>query len=325
MAFCQTAKLSVSGEVRDEQSNTPMNGVFVRLLGSTQQDAMPATRTDQEGRYQFTGLPPGSYTVVVDVNGYVPVRLPVYQLNGSGGASDEAHVNIFPRRAAKAEVTSSTEALVDAHQLHVPGKALEAFNKGLKLLTQKGDLNGSITQFERAVKEYPDYYEAYAQLGIAYVREGDFQSAEAALHKSLELSGGKYAESFFLLAELLNTTSRFADAELIARQGLALQEASWLGNRELARALYGQKRFSDAVGSAVRARNLNSGDPDVYLVLTNIHVRLRDYPSALADLNTYLAMQPTGASAEQARTARAQVQRAMQVTQADARTPQTSP
>jgi tetratricopeptide (TPR) repeat protein len=324
VAVCQTGKLSVSGIVRDEQNNSPLSGISVRLLGSTQQDATPAARTDPEGRYQFVGLPAGSYTVVVEVGGYVPVRQPVEELNGRSGESGELHLNIYARRAATARGVSSATASVDVHELRVPEKAVVAFNKGINLLA-KSDLSGSIAQFQRAIKEYPDYYEAYAELGIAYARETEVQPAEAALRKSVELSGGKYAEAFFLLAELLNKTSHFADAESFARQGLALKEESWLGNRELGQALYGQRRLSDALVSAVRARNLNSGDPVVYLVLTNIHVRLRDYPAALEDLNAYLALQPTGDSAEQARTTRAQVERALQVTQADARTSRALP
>jgi len=325
VAICQTGKLSVSGSVRDEQNNTPMSGVSVRLLGSTQQDALPAARTDVEGRYRFMGLPSGFYTVVVEADGYIPIRLPIDQLNDPADASSEILMNIYPRRALTAEVVSSAAPSVDVHELNVPEKARGAFNKGMDLLTKKGDLSGSIAQFQRAIKEYPNYYEAYAELGIAYARESDLQSAEAALRRSVDLSGGKYAESLFLLAELLIKTNHFAEAESFARQGLALQEESWLGNRELAQALYGQRRFVDALASAVRARTLNSGDPAVYLVLTNIHTRLREYPSALEDLNTFLALQPTGPSAEQARTTRAQVERAMQVTQADARTSQALP
>jgi Tfp pilus assembly protein PilF len=324
-AVCQTGKISVSGEVRDELNNTPISGISVRLLGSTQQDAVPGTITDTEGKYRFMGIPIAAYTVVVEAEGYVPVRQRVEELSGPSDASGEIHVNVYPRRVATAGVVSSTAPSVDVHELNVPEKARGAFNKGLNLLTKKSDLSGSIMSFQRAIKEYPDYYEAYAELGIAYARAGDAPSAESALRKSVELSGGKYPESYFLLAELLNTTNRFADAESFARQGLALKEESWRGNRELAQALYGQRRLPDALASAVRARSLNSGDPGVYLVLTNIHTRLRDYPSALEDLNTFLALQPTGASAEQARTTRAQVERAMQVTQADARSPQTLP
>ena len=48
--------------------------------------------------------------------------------------------------------------------------------KGMMLL-YANDYRGSITQFQRAIKEYPGYYEAYAEMGVADMYSSAMQPA----------------------------------------------------------------------------------------------------------------------------------------------------
>ena len=51
-----------------------------------------------------------------------------------------------------------------------------ATNSGLKLLNA-GDFAGAISQFDRAIKTYPDYLPAHQQLAVALERNGDLKRA----------------------------------------------------------------------------------------------------------------------------------------------------
>jgi len=56
--------------------------------------------------------------------------------------------------------------------------------KGLTLLYGKADYKGSIKQFERATQQYPEYYEAYTAMGVAYMDLGDVVNSERVLRKA---------------------------------------------------------------------------------------------------------------------------------------------
>ncbi len=179
------------------------------------------------------------------------------------------------------------------------------------LLYDKADFSGAIKQFEKAIKEFPDYYEAYAQLGVAYVRMKDAGKAETALRKSIELSDEKYSRAFVYLATVFSDNQRFAEAEPLVRKGIELDTNSWQGYPELTRALAGQNKLLDAEQAAQTAVKLDPDEPELYLTLINIEVKLPKYRAVLSNIDAYLKLAPDGRAAEQIRTMRTQVQQAL--------------
>jgi tetratricopeptide (TPR) repeat protein len=151
---------------------------------------------------------------------------------------------------------------------------------------------------------------------VANYRLGKVPAAEQALRKSLDQSSNKYLEGLFLLAQLLNDQQRFADAEPCARQAIVVDEASWHGHFELARSLVGLKRGPEAEASAIRARDLKPDNPQVFLVLANVHLQGRDYPAVVQDFNAYLKLDPSSPASEGIRNRRDQLQKAIQNAQA---------
>ena len=59
-----------------------------------------------------------------------------------------------------------TAAVVSVHELSIPGKARDAYNKGIRRLNVK-DWAGSVPEFQRAIKSFPGFYEAYDMQGVA--------------------------------------------------------------------------------------------------------------------------------------------------------------
>jgi tetratricopeptide (TPR) repeat protein len=215
--------------------------------------------------------------------------------------------------------SAKSSATISAHELSIPNKAHDEYEKGLSLIYSKSDYKGGIVQFQRAIKDFPNFYEAYAQEGSAYTFLGEMGPAEEAMRKSVALSSGQYSEALLLLAGLLNNTKRFPEAEALSRQGVALDASSWHGHFEMARALSALKRPEEAEMSAIQARDLTPDNSAVYLVLANIHIQLRSYPALLKDLDSYLKLSPTGREAEQARKTRDDLQTAMRTEQERAR------
>jgi Flp pilus assembly protein TadD len=79
------------------------------------------------------------------------------------------------------------------------------------------------------------------------------------------------------LASLLSDGERFAEAEPLARRALELDRGSWQANAELARALIGLHRDADAEAPASTAAKEQPGNPNLRLILANVHMNAQNY------------------------------------------------
>ena len=305
------ATYGIAGTVRDDSDQHTMENIRVDLKQSTG-TPMNTTFTRGSGEFEFFGLPNGDYTIEIIVRDYEPYKETVTIEN-----SVRRGLAIFLRRPMSLLSIKST-ATISAHELSAPRKAHDEYEKGLSLVYSKSDYKGAIIQFQRAIKDFPTFYEAYAQEGSAYAFLGEMGPAEEAMRKSIALSSSQYSEALFLLAGLLNNTKRFPEAEALSRKGVELDQSSWHGHFEMARALSGLKRPEEAEKSATMARDLKPDNPAAYLVLANIHIQLRNYVALLKDLDTYLKISPSGPEADQARKTRDDLQ-AMRSEQEQAR------
>jgi Carboxypeptidase regulatory-like domain len=306
----RTARYSIHGILRDATSSGNLDGVKVELrqLGGA---SVATVLTGASGDFVFNDIGSGLYEVVVDEVGYESFH---QQISVADSVLD-LQISLRKLNNPRGESRAPT---ISVRELSIPRKAHELMQKGLMLFYQSKDYRGSITQFERAIKEYPTYYEAYAQIGAADMELGDRADSEEALRKSIEVSDQRYAAAYLALAGLYLDVMRFADAEPVARKGAELDDSSWQGHYELANALYGLGRDSEAEPEAQAAARLQPDQAETHLVLANIHIHLHQYPAVLEDLTAYLTLDPNGANADQARHLQGQIQEALEKAQAAA-------
>src|SRR5260370_13281420 len=295
----------IAGTVRDDFDQHSMDSVRVDLKQSTG-TPINSTFTRDNGDFEFSGIPNGDYSIDITVPDYEPYRETV-----TINHSERRGLAVFLRRP-RIVVTKDYNNTISAHELSVPNKPHDEYERGLSLIYSKSDYKGAIEQFERAIKDFPNFYEAYAQEGNAYTFLGQNAPAEEAMRKSIALSSNQFPDAFFLLAGLLNNTSRYAEAEPVARQGVALDGASWHGHFELARALTALNRPEEAEKSATQARDLKQDNSAIFLLLANIHIQLRDHVALKKDLYQYLKIAPSRPAADQARRTQNQLQTIIQ-------------
>jgi Flp pilus assembly protein TadD len=304
----------VSGQVSDGQSHTSIDGVMV-YLNSFTGGTVASAFTSGNGFFTMSNVPSGSYDAVVEQSGYQPShqRIDVQ--------ADFYSLMIELRPIPHVSGVSSKNATISKRELSIPHNAHDDMQKGLTLLNAKSDYKGSVKEFERAIHEYPDYYEAFTELGVAYIHMGDTVNAEQNLRKAVDMSEQNYGDALYWLALSMSNSQKFADAEPLARKAVAMDANSWQANSELARALDGLGRPADAEPSALAAVKLRPDNADLYLILANIHGELQNDQALLDDLNRYLKLAPTGQFANQARQQRDEVQRDLQNTKASPATP----
>jgi tetratricopeptide (TPR) repeat protein len=136
---------------------------------------------------------------------------------------------------------------------------------------------------------------------------GDAAKSEQALITSIRVSDRQYPDALFHLASVYSLQKRFGDAEPLAREAVELDASSPEAHQELARALHGLDQSEAAEASALEALRLQPDNPQTYLILANIHLKLGEFVALLGDLDKYLEISPDGAEADQARQMRAQI------------------
>jgi tetratricopeptide (TPR) repeat protein len=297
------ARYIISGNVRDDGSHRVMENILVSLKQLTGAIVNSAF-TRGNGDFQFDGLTEGDYILEINVKDYEQVR---ESISISGASRMGLALFLRPSKATNA-VNPAMQLSISAHQLSVPHKAHDEFEKGMTQIYLKSDYRAAITQFQLAIKDFPTYYEAYAEEGSAYYQLQEMEHAEEALRKSVELSAGQYADASFTLAAVLTDKKHFQEAATTARQGISVDTSSWRGPFELARALTALKQTDEAEKSAQQSRDLMPDNPSVYLLLANIHIQRKDYTALLRDIDDYLRLSPTGPEADQARKTREHVQ-----------------
>jgi tetratricopeptide (TPR) repeat protein len=307
----QVRNLSVNGRVTDGVNHSQLDNAKVELRpfgGGLGKIAF----TDGSGSFQLNDVAPGDYTLVVDRTGYQAASLQVevqdFSVHG---------VQVELVRTPDASTAGSDQpSTVSLRELSIPRKAHDDMEKGMALLYGKSDYLGSLKLFQRATQEYPDYYEAYTQIGVAYMGLTDAANSEKAFRRSIEVSQDRYAEAYIGLGELFLKAGRFTDAEPLLRKASEIDSRSWQADSQLARALVGLHRPSEAETSALAAIALSPDNAELYLVLANAHDQLQNERALLDDLNHYLKLAPTGPFAEQARLSRDKVQRDLAASQA---------
>ncbi len=302
------AIFSISGSIRDETDHHGMENIPVTLKQLTG-NIVGSSFTRGNGDFQFDGLGNGDYILEINERDYERFQQTITISSGS-----RLGLAIFLARTGKT-ANPPLQLSISAHQLSVPHKAHDEFEKGMTLIYLKSDYRGAISQFQLAIKDFPTYYEAYAEEGNAYYQLEEMGPAEEALQKSVDLSSGQYADALFTLAALMSDTKRFKESESISRRGISVDSSSWRGPYELARALNALKQSEEAEKSAQHSRDLMPDNAPVYLLLANIHIQRKNYPALLRDLDDYLRLAPIGPQADQARKTRERVQSIMNAPQ----------
>lgn len=302
---------AILGTVYLGNGNQPASQVLVNIR-SLSSRLSRSVLTDFGGHFEFRTLPPGTYQISVEEQGFEQVNT-------------IANVNFFPAevtlyvKSSRASSPPGTANSVSVRELKIPTKAQEEYHRGLDRLA-KGDPTGSLSHLNKATAAYPDYYEAFYNIGVAEMRLKQQDKAMEAFQKSIDLSEGRYARPQFAYGFLLCQQQKPEEGERLIRSGLETDPDAPEGHLFLAIALLVQNRVDEAEKSVSEVLLRKPQYADAYLVLSDVHGRRKDYQAELQDLDTYLKLAPSAPGSEVARKTREAVERL-----AAERSPQNSP
>jgi len=297
-----TDTVSLTGTVFSEKSKRTINQAAVHLC-DTGGNLLQQTITNDSGEFDFRQIKRSNYILTIDAPGYQP-----YTDHVELSYTSDRGISIYLIPIPGDPAASSPAGNVSAHEMSMPQKARDLMASGEKKLYSDKNPQAALTDLQQAVSVAPAYYEAYYQIGMAYLTLGTKADAEKNFQKSVEVSNDKYGEPVIGLASFLIDTGDLAKSETMTRHGLELSPNSWFGHYQLGRILFTENKLADAEKSADQARSLAPNAAIIYRLLSNIHLTQKNYPALVQDLNAYIKLDPDSPAGVRAKEIRKQVQ-----------------
>lgn len=269
----------------DGQDGSPIRDARVEFVNPAT-GAASSMLTDKNGKFKFPRLSPAEYRVTVTAPS-------CERLEAVVKVDESAAPLLFQLRPATQPPVPINDGTVSVQELRMSGKADSSFEKGVRLLL-KGDVQGSLVYFQRALAKDPGYYRAYHNLGLAYLQLGETARAEEDFQKSIDLTNGGYAPSQFALAIILCQRQQFEQAARLIQNGLAMDPGSALGKYFLGLVQFALNQPAEAEKSAHEALWRSANQADAHFLLAKILEASHNPRAAMAEVAAYLKLDPHG-------------------------------
>jgi Flp pilus assembly protein TadD len=296
-------------QVRYADGRPAPRGIHVRLEAA-EGGAEADMETVQGGKCQFRQTTSGVFIVRISEGDFKEVSSRVELIS-----SPRAYVtlDLIPlKKEPDTEVSLQPADPADAisvKDLAIPEPARLEFSKGEEAMRAK-NADESVKHFQKAIKLYQAYPQAYRLLGDAFVEKQQWPEAETALKKSIELQPD-LAPAYFDLGALRNQTKNFPGAEEALKKGLELTPDATVGKYELAKTYWVLGRWQDAAPLAADTVRALPDLAAAHVLLANIRLKQRDGAGALHEYQEYLRIEPQGTMAPQVREMVEKLQKAL--------------
>jgi Flp pilus assembly protein TadD len=281
---------NIAGQIRLVDGGFPSDRVRVTL--EARGGVADVSYSDSEGRFGFNRLLPNAYWVVIETDGYQPVRLQVV-VNPSTMQTNIVHVVLRPKpeeksRGAPDGPPGTNTDIVDVAELKkkFPPGVIKEFEAGKKA-EQHGDLETATTHYLAAIREAPDFYPAHNNLGVRHLLKGELKAAEFEFRRVIELNSNG-AQAYFNLGNVLYMTKRNEEARQTLEAGLRLSPSNAMGHYLNGSVLARLGDFKAAEEQLKTARTLDPRMPQVTISLATLYLQSGREPEAEAMFEAFL-------------------------------------
>ena len=255
--------------------------------------------TNAECEVYFGNVAAGSYHVAVSGAGIEQSDSGRFDFDSTG--HQEVDVNIkHAGLVNQGGPTGPASPLVAAVDLSIPESARKEFDKANQFVT-KGNWQRAIERLNKAIAIYPQYAQAYNNLGVAYGHLGYRVRNIEALQRAISLND-HFAAAYLNLARIAIVDRDFPQAEVLLNKAAAIdptdpQILGALANMELL-----NHHYEQALAICHRAHSTARG---VHAVVHYVAARIFEQENrsldALAELRVFLSEEQSGPRADAAR------------------------
>jgi tetratricopeptide (TPR) repeat protein len=286
-------EITLKGQVRTAGGEVIRMGVMAYLKGV---DEVPVASipVGSDGNFEFDNVTPAIYYLIVTADKFKPYQ---QRLDLS------SFVKLYLVRVVLTPVdetgakNSDLPALTDEA---APKQARKEYEKGSRAYSKKKYAEARV-DLEEAVAQYPCYARAQTALARLNLAENKQDEAEANLKKAVRCDG-TFMNSYFQLAQLYYGERKFAKSEEILLRGLRISPSSWLLHFQLGAVRFAQGEYRKSAKEFETAESIHPDIPaDLHVQVVNAYLKLGENSKALAEIDTYLRLDPDGKYAESGR------------------------
>lgn len=275
----------VRGTVTDAEGK-PVEGAKVTLAFQGGLTRSYETTTDKSGVYAQIGLAPGPYAVTASKEG---VGMKTAEVTIKPGARMTVNLDLAPVPAAAAS-----------------SPAAKAFQAAVAA-SREGRHADAIAGFEEALRADPACYDCQYNLGLAYTSAKQYDKAEAALDAAKQMKP-EAPEALEGLAAVYNATRRFDEAAKASEAAIKLRGATGAAGGGNAAAVFDQGlvlwnagKIDEALARFRETLTIDPNHGEAHYWLGMGHLNQGRMPEAAQELELYLAREPGGRFAAQAK------------------------
>jgi Tfp pilus assembly protein PilF len=283
----------ISGQILTP-GNKPIQNVMVRLESSTGALVEQGT-ADNTGRFRFVRLRSGQYRVFATVEGFsaTPQSVELSRL------SPRIHV-LLQLVAVPPTFRTAGSVRAEVIDARVPPDARTALESARSSIAEKKN-DAAIIHLQKAVRIYPDYYEAHRMLGQLYMDTSQWERAEASFKEAIRIDP-KAVVALTSLGEVYRREKKYQEAQKILEDALKLDNNSWESNFTLGRIHWELKDIVTAGKYVARSIELQPNVAEGHLLAGNIFIRAGLPDNALVEYEEYLRLAPHGEFSAQIQT-----------------------
>jgi tetratricopeptide (TPR) repeat protein len=300
-ATAQGGNAMIEGVVKD-QKGAVVTGAVVSVRPADGSARAYSAKTDKNGKFIIIGIYPTEYNITAAHEANKLESPPVKMRLPAGRMS-----NVELLLADKAAIAAAAAAATPAGKAEAEARAKmgKVFDEGVAAVNS-GNHDAAIQKFNEAIGLMPTCGVCYKNLGFAYTQKKDYDQAEAAYKKAIEIQPD--ADAYNGLANVYNAQKKFElAAEASAKAAQATPAGTGGGNADALYAqgvnLYNANKPGDAKAAFQSAVKANPSHSEAHYMLGLVLVGEGDTKGALAAFETYLKLDPNGKNASTAKAA----------------------
>ncbi len=284
---------SISGHIFDQQRR-PVGEIYVELQNEVY-STIARTRTDGSGRYLFSRLSAGRFSVRVLPYGTnleeqtQEVEIINFVAPGSN-TSENAQKDFYLR--VRRDEREANAVIGTIFVQEVPEQAQKSYKQAISNLDNKKVEQG-IEELQNALKLFPDYFLALERLGNEFVKQQKYQDAQEIYKRAVAVNARSYNGWYGLsyasygLKQSENAVEAAEKAVLINSKSVDALLMLGISQRQA-------KHFDNAEKTLKQANKLAKGkSSDVHWNLALLYVHnFNRYKAAADELELYLKTQP---------------------------------
>ena len=266
--------------------------VAVRLTSTTGYERQ--VFTDDNGRYEFRDLTRGHYFLSASHPEDPDQVSDDAEVDTSRAFITRITINLsLHYKSVKAVQQSAGSPVISAKESaqHVPRQALKAFDRGVKF-SREGKAEQAEQELTRALRIFPDYFQALCERGSLYVAQGRIAEAREDFKRALQINP-EYGPALCGFGICEFHAGKYIDAIDYLEKAVTAEPNVSRDYFLLALAYGAVDRWGAARMSFLQALNLDpKGAARAHFHLANIYVRENRLEEAISELDAYLSAVP---------------------------------